>query len=115
VTVYIPPLRHSCQQPRYRPRSEWQTVAPPLAFMRPRDRLNAKSMPIPTGYPPGTVWVCGCGRGWIACQDRYGLGDWVPVRWWNFRIRKRIDAHERQAALVAATEIVSSFVLPEAL
>jgi hypothetical protein len=123
AVVSIPQAVHRCQPPQRRPREEWRQVLMPLAWMKPEDRkrLAGKTMPIPTPYPPGTVWVCVCGRGWIKERpEHYGNSphrgyverNWRPVRWWHRRVKKRIDAYEREAAYGRARAIVDSYVLP---
>lgn len=94
-TIVMPPAaqRHVCRPPTYRPKDEWDTVAPPLAFMRPEDRPTAKPRAIPTRYPYGTLWTCVCGRAWCAsrhdgCAPPTYL--WTPVRWWQWRLQRRL-------------------------
>lgn len=37
--------------------------------------------------PPGSVYLCDCGR---YVHLSVMAGAWVPVRWWNFKARRRI-------------------------
>jgi hypothetical protein len=117
AVVHEPAPIHRCAPPRYRPESEWRKVSPPPGWSRNRKAKLA----VPTVYPAGTVWVCVCGRGWIKRPAPhysnnphygYGIGDWTPVRWWHRRVKKRIDAYEREAAYGRARAIVDSYVLP---
>lgn len=93
----------------------------PPGWRKPKDRfrddMHAK---IPTPYPPGTVWVCACGKGWVKGEGRhYGRnpnfghlpGNWYSVCWWHFRIRRRIDQAERAQAYERAKLVVDGFVL----
>lgn len=93
TAIHEPPAHHRCQPPRYRPKAEWDTIGPPLAFMRPEDRARAKPVPVPTPYRPGTLWRCGCGLWWVndvhdgCAPPTYG---WRRVQWWHWRLRRRI-------------------------
>ena len=116
--VAEPAVEHRCSPPRHRPKSEWRTVNPPAAFMRPKDRSRAKPMPIPTAYAAGAVWLCSCGQGWIyragehcGRNPRLGHreGDWTPVKWWNRQARRAIRAHMAQDDYRRAAAIVASF------
>jgi hypothetical protein len=92
---------HQCSPPRHRPESEWEHVGVPERLRAP---AGPKTMPIPTPYPIGTIWTCStCDRSWHAVQwptmdgrGGYSGGHtdnrWVPVRWWDRTLRKRIIA-----------------------
>lgn len=118
TVVEIATVKHVCQPPLNRPKDEWRRIPPPLGFMKPEDRAKAKPVPIPTSYPPGTVWLCECGRGWIARMGshygghssvRFGSDAWAPVPWWHFKVRRAIKAHKAQADYQKAAEIVAAW------
>lgn len=105
MTLVVGYEPHRCHPPRHRPKAEWQRVSPPRAMVAPKDRDRAKPMLVPTAYPAGTLWRCQCGRGWrnvLTPPPRYGYTPggathWVPVQWWQWRLRKRL----READLAA--------------
>jgi hypothetical protein len=47
-----------------------------------------------TGQPDGTIFVCPtCKKAWVSrpCYEHHSnTSKWHPVRWWNWRLRKRI-------------------------
>jgi hypothetical protein len=97
MTVYEPPQPHTCRPPRHRPKNEWRTIMPPTAFLRAG--ATPKPMRVPTAYPAGTVWRCGCGRAWVRRPGpHYGRnpngghteGGWTPVRWYHWLLRHRV-------------------------
>lgn len=116
MVIHEPPGVHTCRPPENRPRTEWRTVAPPLGFMRPEDRATAKPYPVPTPYPPGTVWRCSCGRAWVRRPGQhYGRdrthtgGGWAPVRWYQYRLRRRAAVGDASLAYQAAARVVESY------
>jgi hypothetical protein len=122
-TVFEPPRRHRCSPPHYRPKAEWTKVPPPLGFMRAEDRATAKPVPVPTQYPPGTVWRCACGRLWhavLAAPRNRGGGYaggprsvlWRPVRWWHRQLRGQVAVSDSRAAYEAAAQVVESWEAP---
>lgn len=119
--VIEPPNKHTCQPPEYRPKSEWRSMPPPPGWVAKKDRGTRFTLPTP--YPPGTVWVCSCGRGWTAHRGRHysknpnfgwGRDFWMRVSWWQFRVKRRITARKAELAYEAAATVVDSFILTEA-
>lgn len=120
--VYEPSQPHRCAPPRFRPKDEWRSRPAPPGWTKPKDRARGVKLTMPTPYPVDTVWVCRCGRGWIRrAGQHYGRnpnfghteGSWSPLPWYAFRIRRRIDAHQRERAYENDRAIVDSFVLPD--
>jgi hypothetical protein len=70
-----PPRKHQCPHPQGGPLGKW--------------------------YEPGTLWQCPeCGEWWHAKDGEQVHGRtvwcahsiWYPVSWWNFKMRRRIQA-----------------------
>jgi hypothetical protein len=49
--------------------------------------------------PPGSITICKCGR---QVHLSPMAGYWVPVRWYNFRARRRIAQWKRNNAMESA-------------
>ena len=119
MTIVEPAEQHRCAPPKLRPKAEWRLAKPPLGFMSPKDRENAKPFPVPTEYPVGALWCCSCGSGWQNVEKpppRYGYSPrgtyWVPLRWWQFRQKAALKAHKVQADHEQAVAIVASWSAP---
>jgi hypothetical protein len=119
---HVPQARHRCNPPHYRPKAEWTKVPPPLGFMKPEDRAKAKPVPVPTHYPPGTVWRCACSRTWVLRPGQhygrnphigYTDGRWTPVRWYHRKLRRQAAIRDTQDAYEAAAQIVDSWQAPD--
>jgi hypothetical protein len=98
-------------------------VPPPLGLMGAEDRAAAKRVPVPTQYPPGTVWRCACGRLWYAvlappCNRGGGYAGgprsvlWRRVRWWHRQLRRQVAVSDSRAAYEAAAQVVESWEPP---
>jgi hypothetical protein len=117
--IIEPPARHVCAPPEYRPKSEWRSMPAPPGWTKGNPGVK---LTVPTPYPPGTVWVCRCGQGWVFLAGRhygrnpnigYTPGWWTHVSWWQRKIKKAIAARRAELAYQTAAGIVESFVLKE--
>jgi hypothetical protein len=71
--IHREPAKHRCL-PGWTSRPA--TPGPPF-FLPPGTMLSEP--PRGSGYPPGTVWQCDCGKTWVSRGPVKGSGDFTPV------------------------------------